>query len=67
MGVSVSQSFGGHVIEGFLTARVTPSSPQSFLDGGESGRPPFFNKLRVHLTALPLGVETSGVWFPYCR
>lgn len=46
-GVSLSQSFGGHVIEEFLTARVISSSPQSLLAGGKSGRHPFFSRLRA--------------------
>ena len=46
---------GGHVIEEFLTARVTSSSPQSLLAGRKSGRHPFFNKLRTLNDSVAFG------------
>ena len=54
-GVSVSQSFGGHVIEEFLTARVISSSSQSLLAGGKSGRHPFFSRLRALSDSVAFG------------
>ena len=54
-GVSVSQSFGSHVIENFLTARLMFSSPKSLLAGGKSGRHPFFSRLRALSDSVAFG------------
>ena len=53
--VSASQSFGSHVIEELLTARVIFSSPKSILAGGKSGRHPFFNRLRALSDSVAFG------------